>query len=317
MTAQPENPIEVMRGVVYAVRPERELCADLYLPAAGTQPAPVIVWLHGGGWRFGNRRQAPDLGRFFAARGYAMVAIDYRLSAQAIFPAAVEDVKAAIRWLKSVAADYRLDPARIGLWGSSAGGHLAALAAISRDDQFRDELFSDFTASVAAVACAYPPVDFLQMDAHRDPSGKPSDDVESIQLPPGMLSANADSLESLFLGAPIESRPDLVAAANPINYLTPAGTSHTIPPFLILHGLSDTAVPYHQSILLFDALAANGGTAELDLIEGLGHGFCNRNHLDDRAWNCDVRVAANGSVRGELATKFVMRSIGDWFDKNL
>src|SRR5580692_6078407 len=105
------------------------MLADVYLPDA-EPPLPVIIWLHGGGWRFGDRRLAPDLTRHFASRGFAMVSIEYRLSGQAVFPAPLEDVKAAVRWVRSAAERYGFDADHIGLWGSSAGGHLAALAAL-------------------------------------------------------------------------------------------------------------------------------------------------------------------------------------------
>ena len=263
--------------LVFASPGGNPLLADLYLPDGAPRPLPVIVWLHGGGWRVGDRRLAPDLGRFFAERGFAMASFDYRLSGDAIFPAAVEDVKTGIRWLRSVADVYSLDPARIGLWGSSSGGHLAAMAALSGPEAFQpaDSAWATMSSAVQAVVTGYAPGDFLQMDEHRDPLGRPSEDAESIQLPPGKRSADADSPESTFLGAPIATCPDLVRRASPLTYVKPGA-----PPFLIIHGQSDTAVPSHQSELLFHALAANGNDATLCLVEGLGHGFLNRNHFD-------------------------------------
>lgn len=302
-----ESEIEVTEGLVYAAPGGRELKLDLYRPRA-SGPCPVILWLHGGGWRFGNRRQAPPLRRYFAERGYAMASIDYRRSDEAVFPAAVEDVKFAIRWLKGAAATYGLDPDRIGLWGSSAGGHLAALATTSGPGVFEDAASGEPDSAVAAVIVAYAPSDFLQLDAYRDPEGKPSDDAESIQLPAGKRSRDPDSLESLFLGAPIETVPDTVRAANPITYVRPG-----LPPFLILHGTADTAVPAHQSLLLHDALITAGASATLGLIDGLGHGFLNRANLDDTPreilWDGpDGRGRRNGRP-------FTL--IGDWFDRYL
>lgn len=324
---------EVIRDQVYAVRPQRVLQADLYLPdaavavpaGAGTSPGsvqaadanrasgarrPAILWLHGGGWRFGDRRQCPSLERYYAQRGYVMVSIDYRRSQEALFPAAVEDVKTAARWLKSQAGRYGIDPDRIGLWGSSAGGHLAALAAISAEDRFRDTEYSPYSSSVAAVVDAYGPSDFLRMDAHRDPDGKPSDDLESIQLPPGKQSADADSLESLFLGAPIQTCPERVRAANPVTYVH----GH-VPPFLLLHGASDTAIPAHQSQLLYAALAAGGNDVTLGLVRGLGHGFLNRANLDEQEREIELTTAA-GSPPGVKRTR-VFEMIGEWFDHHL
>jgi len=282
MSAGLSGPYKISRvnDVIYASPGDKPLLADLYLPDlpnAAARQLPVIVWLHGGGWRFGDRKLGPDLGRFFAEQGFAMVSLDYRLSGEAIFPAAVIDVKTGVRWLRSVAASYSLDATRIGLWGSSSGGHLAALAALSGRGLFEDakSSYAAYSSAVQAVVEAYAPIDFLQMDEHRDPLDRPSDDPESIQLPPGKRSADADSLESLFLGAPIKTCPELVRQANPV-----AHVSSGAPPFLILHGLSDTAVPAHQSELLFQTLGSAGNDVTLCLVEGLGHGFLNRNHFD-------------------------------------
>jgi acetyl esterase/lipase len=254
------------------------LHADVYLPEDTGGPCPAIIWIHGGGWRSGNRELAPDLRRFFAARGFAMVAIDYRLSRAAVFPAQIEDVRTAIRWLRSVASSYRVDPTRIGLWGASAGGHLAALAGLAPVRCFRpaDAAYPDYDAAVQAVVVGYAPIDFLQLDAHRPPSGTRSEDPESLLLPdPDLPSTDAHSYESLLLGEPIATCPDRVRAANPIAY----GDGASVP-FLILHGLADTTVPPHQSELLYDALKARPTNVALALIDGLGHGFLNRTHLD-------------------------------------
>jgi acetyl esterase/lipase len=269
--------VEVIVDLVYASPHGRSLLLDLYVPQGISHPLPVIIWLHGGGWRIGNRKLAPDLTRYFAERGFAMASIDYRLSGEATFPAQVYDVKAAIRWLRAVADSYGLDREHIGLWGSSAGGHLAALVALTGNGVLDDErgAYPEQSCCVQAVVDGYGPTDFLQQDEHRDLLGAPSDDPESIQLPPGKRSADRDSFESLLLGAPIQTRPDLVRLANPITYVGPGA-----PPFLILHGLSDTAVPAHQSILLYEALAAAGNDVTLCLIKGLGHGFLNRNDFD-------------------------------------
>ena len=254
------------------------LHADVYLPEATGGLCPAILWIHGGGWRSGNRELGPDLRRYFAGLGFAMVAIDYRLSRATVFPAQIEDVRTAIRWLRSVAPGYGIDATRIGLWGASAGGHLAALAALAPLDCFRPPgaLYPDHGHAIQAVAIGYAPIDFLQLDAHRPPPGTRSEDPESLLLPgPDVRSADADSYESLLLGAPIGTCPDRVRAANPIAY--PGRPSA---PFLILHGLADTTVAPHQSVLLYDALRARRTTVALTLIDGLGHGFLNRTHLD-------------------------------------
>lgn len=271
--------VTIHRDLRYANPHGKQLLADLYLPKQDAARLPVIVWLHGGGWRLGDRRLAPDLQRYFAQAGFAMASIEYRLSGEAIFPAAVEDVKTAVRWLRASADTYGLDPARIGLWGSSSGGHLAALAALSGPGVFESPAseYSGYSSEVQAVMDGYGPVDFLEMDAQRTAAGVVSDDPESVKLPKDLRSNSADSFESLFLGAPITTCRDLVRQANPVTYARASA-----PPFLIMHGLADSAVPAKQSELLYEALAAHAGNeVTLGLITGLGHGFLNRNHLDD------------------------------------
>jgi acetyl esterase/lipase len=310
-------PVRAVRDLVYATRGERPLRADVFVAETGARRLPAINWVHGGGWRFGSRRVAPDLSRFFASRGFAMVAIDYRLTRDATFPAQIEDVKTAIRWVRHTAPHHGIDPHRIGLWGASAGGHLSAVAGLTGDQDFTPEgsLYAGVSSRVQAVVDGYGPTDFLQMDAHRPPPGTPSDDPETLPLPrPDMRSADPDSYESWLLGAPIESCPELVRAANPITYVH-AGA----PPFLILHGLSDMTIAPHQSELLYDALASHGNDATLCLIEGLGHGFLNRTHLDDRGpRQMLVRETGEaGAERRTSRTALVFSLIETFFRRSL
>ena len=150
-----------------------------------------------------------------------MIAVDYRHSGRAIFPAQIEDVKTAIRWVKHIADAYRIDGKRLGLWGASSGGHLAALAALTGDDRFTgdDALYREHSSAVQAVVEGYGPIDFLQMDAHRPPPGTHSEDPDSLLLPRlDMRSEDPDSYESLLLGAPIATCPQRVREANPATY---------------------------------------------------------------------------------------------------
>jgi acetyl esterase/lipase len=263
-----------IESIVYSSPGGGPLLADLYLPEEEQRPLPVIIWLHGGGWRFGDRRLGPDLARFFTERGFAMLSIDYRLSGTARFPAAIEDVKTAVRWVRAQGGEHGLDPSRIGLWGASAGGHLAALAALSGPGTFEgpESEYACLSSEVKAVSIGYPVVDFLQLDAHRAEMPELDVDPSSFTLPP---AADPDSFESRFLGAPILTVSELCRQANPVHYVREGA-----PPFLIVHGTADGAVPHMQSKLLFDALAEAGNHATLQLIEGLGHGFLNRNDWD-------------------------------------
>jgi acetyl esterase/lipase len=232
-------------GIEYAVIPGyRPLELDLYLPETG-EPAPVIVHVHGGGWRRGSRRHTlPALGAGFyerlAAEGFAVAAIDYRLSGEARFPAAVEDVAAAVGWVRDNATAYGLDASRVFLWGDSSGGHLALQSALTG-------------SKVQAVVAWFPVTDL---------AGLPSDIVDAGGVPdPG-----PDSREALFLGAPASSVPELARQASPVAHAS-AGT----PPILLMHGTSDDMVPAAQSIRLAEALGAAGATVELELVPGATH----------------------------------------------
>ena len=260
----------------YSFSPQHpDLRVDVFLPDSPAPAPPLIVYVHGGGWRLGDRKLCPDLKGFAARSGFAMASIDYRLSGEAIFPAQIEDLKTAIRWLRSNYESFGYDPSRFALWGSSAGGHLAALAATSGPGVF-EPADVDVSSAVSAVVDGYGPTDILQMDRQRETECAPLDDPESLELPPGARSADESSFESLLFGRSIAAVPTLVQQANPIAYVKPG-----LPPFLILHGLSDRAVPHSQSVLLYEALAAAGGEAQLALIPGIGHGFFNRPHIDD------------------------------------
>ena len=250
---------KIERDIVYARMGERKLLLDLYVPPTGPKPIPVIVWVHGGGWRGGSKGSGgmalPMLGR-----GFAVVDVGYRLSGEAIFPAQVQDCKAAVRWVRANAKKYGLDAHRIGAWGSSAGGHLVAFLGTAGDvKEFDTDANAEYSSAVQAVCDWFGPTDFLQMDKH--------------SLEGSRLIHNAPgSPESLLLGGPIQKEPyrTLAAKANPITYVT-----KNDPPFLIMHGDKDMLVPLHQSRLLYDALKKAGVDATLHVVEGAGHGLRN------------------------------------------
>jgi acetyl esterase/lipase len=191
-------------------------------------------------------------------RGYAVLDVGYRLSGEAIFPAQVEDCKAAVRWVRANAAKYQLNPNRIGAWGSSAGGHLVAFLGTSGDvKEFDTEANGQYSSRVQAVCDWFGPTDFLQMDEHS---------LEGSRL----IHDAPKSPESLLVGGPIQEEPyrSLANKANPITYVTKDD-----PPFLIMHGDKDMLVPHHQSELLYDALKKVGVEAELRIVKGAGHGL--------------------------------------------
>jgi len=241
MTAAVRRVPDIVYGEVPGYRP---LELDLYLPEAAG-PVPVIVHVHGGGWRRGSRRHPlPALGADFydrlAAQGFAVAAIDYRLSGEARFPAPLDDVRAAIGWAGDHGASYGLDAGRVFGWGDSAGGHLALLAALTG-------------APVRGVVAWFPVTDL---------AGLPSDVADAGGVPdPGPASR-----EALLLGAPAAAVPELARQASPV-----AHASAAAPPVLLMHGAADDLVPPAQSVRLAGALRGAGATVELELVPGATH----------------------------------------------
>jgi acetyl esterase/lipase len=296
-----QNSVTVRRDIKFALRLTGPLLLDLYLPAGvGT---PVVIWLHGGGWFTGDRTLAPDLCRYFADRGIAMASVEYRLSGAALFPAQLHDVRAAIRYLRTHAAQWHLDPRRIGVWGSSAGGHLAALAGLTGHLDRLDGEDESGDASVCAVAESYGPADLSESAA---------------QLPNG-----APSPETRLLGG----RPDALAAAaraaGPLHQVTPHA-----PPFQISHGTADTVVPHRHSERLHTALLAAGVDSELFLVDGYRHGFLNPagrieaglvEFFDDGRLESAGPAAARHFTAGltNEPTTFGFDDIGDFFVHHL
>jgi acetyl esterase/lipase len=266
---------KVLRGIPFA-HPEgaAELLLDLYLPAAAPQSAtqhsrawPAVVHYHGGGWRVGGRSSlgptVDSLGlspiEQLVEAGFVVASADYRLSSVATFPAQLLDAKAAVRWLRTHAADYKVDPERIYAWGDSAGGHLASLVGLTGGaGEYRghpDDLgdVGGVSDTVAAVAAWYPPTDLLRMGEQRLPDAV----------------ANADdpgSREALLLGARPAEAPERAAAASPATY-----AGNHAPPFFLAHGTADRFVPPAQSTTLAAALEAAGADIELLLIDGADH----------------------------------------------
>ena len=224
---------------------------DLYLPASQGRH-PLIIWIHGGAWQVGSKSE--DVPFEYVGRGYALASINYRLSQHGLFPAQIEDCKAAVRWLRANAARYNLDPHRFAAWGPSAGGHLAAMlgtAAGARQFDVGEHL--TVSSSVQAVVDYFGPTDFIQMDTHRVSGGQ----VHDV----------ADSPESQLVGGPIQDHPDRVALANPVTYVT-----SECPPFLIVHGELDPLVPHHQSELLGNALEQAEVPVTFYTVNGGRHG---------------------------------------------
>ena len=243
--------------IVYASIEGRDLVLDVYAPKSRlAELIPVVVWVHGGGWRGGSkdgiRRSVPIL-----SHGLGLVSVGYRLSGEAKFPAAIADVKAAIRWVRANASRYGFDPDRLGAWGSSAGGHLVALLGTAHEVAEWDSIHEEnagVSSRPTAVCNWFGPTDFLRMNDF-----------------PGRIDHDApDSPESLFIGVPIQENPDKTQRANPIRYVTPDD-----PPMLHMHGEKDGSVPYNQSELLHAALEKAGVESDLYMVKNADHGFRN------------------------------------------
>lgn len=269
----------------YARLDGRPLHLDLYLPAEGTAPYPLVIWVHGGSWSSGTKWPIPPACEGLLAEGFAVASINYRLTSQAgtwgshdvIFPAALHDTKGAIRFLRSRAATYNLDPERFGLFGGSAGGHLSALAATSAGDPDLEGTVGgnlDQSSAVQAVADYYGPTVILRL-------------MDDVTTPPGWTENHDahNSNASTFIGYnqpgqgigdikanidnPDPPYPQLLALldqTNPITYVDP-----TDPPFFIAHGTMDALIPLNQSTRLADALAAAGVPHQYLMVEGAGH----------------------------------------------
>jgi acetyl esterase/lipase len=238
------EPMDVERGIVFTEREGyRALELDLYRPGASDeQHRPLVVYVHGGGWRVSHRSRAPretrswDPGFFerLTDAGFAVAAPAYRFSGEARFPAQLDDVLAALRWLRDHAAELGVDADRTYLWGFSGGGALAALAGLVPG-----------APPVAGVVCAYAVTNLLALD-----------------------HGATDSFEAHLLGGPIGEHVELARSASAVSHVHPGA-----PPFLLQHGDRDTWVPCDQSVSLADALRAAGADVELDVVRGADHFF--------------------------------------------
>jgi acetyl esterase/lipase len=238
---------------------------DLYLPHDYPGPYPLLILVHGGAFMGGDKRGCvlypSTLATQALQQGYALASLNYRLSGEALFPACIQDVKTAVRWLRTHAAEYRLDTERFAAWGDSAGGYLVAILGISAGipelegaDQGNDKVSSQ----VQAVIDWYGPIDFLTMDIQLAELG--------LAPPPGEEHDGPDSPESRLMGFPIQEAPEKVQAANPMTYL---GRVLTPPPFLIFHGSRDHLIAVQQSQNLAAALLPYLGADRLILDDSM------------------------------------------------
>lgn len=269
LTVTPTRPaVQLVSDVVYAQVPDRgyankALAMDLLLPA-GEEAHPAIVVITGGGFINANKDNYIQQRMDLAEAGYAVASITYRVAPTSTFPQPVEDVKAAIRYLKQNAARFHIDPARVGVFGGSAGGYLAAMAGTTSGttDFDKGENLS-VTSDVAAVVDIYGVSELFTIGADY------SEEIQAYHRSPGATEALWVNGSAVFGGTDggVFATPEKTKAAIPMTYI-----SEKTPPFLIMHGTADTVVSPSQSRQLYDALRAKNIDATLYYVKDAAHG---------------------------------------------
>ncbi len=232
----------VQRDIEYGVVGGYSLKLDAYLPE-GDGPFPAVINIHGGGWRGGDKGGFRRKAASYAQSGVASFSINYRLSGVATYPAAVDDCRRAVRWIRAHAAEFNIDTDRMGVEGGSAGGHLSLMMALMEPDEL-DSAGPPISNWFRCVYAKNGPTDFTQAEMGSEPALK------------------------TFMGGQYADMPEAYREASPLTYV-----SADAPPVLMIHGTEDHTVPYAQSVLLKQALDEVGIHAELITLEGAGHGL--------------------------------------------
>jgi acetyl esterase/lipase len=248
----PPEPVRVEKDISYAETKNPRQTLDLYLPKQPkvASPLPVIVNIHGGAFRDGDKTMGvTEVLGLVSSGDYALVSIEYRLTGEAIWPAQIYDCKAAIRWVRANAKKHNLDPEKIGVIGESAGGYLSAMLGMTgADDGLEGDVgpYKGTSTKVRCVVDEFGPSDLLTMGGNHDAPGSP---------------------ESILVGGPLQKNKDQARAASPITYI-----SKNDPPFLILHGTADPKIPFSQSERFTKSLKKAGVECYFVPIKGAGHG---------------------------------------------
>ena len=241
--------VEFEKNVEYTNPDEQHLQMNIARPKTGTGPFPVVLCIHGGGFRAGSREGYNALCLKLAQQGFVAATASYRLAPNYQFPAAVHDVKAAVRWLRANARKYNLDPPRIGVTGSSAGGHLVQFLGVTAGvPEFEGSGGNpEQSSAVTCVVNVYGPSDFTKS------YGK---------------SVDAHEVLPLWFGGNLEQQRHKHIIGSPLPWVTPHAA-----PTLLIHGTEDKYVAYEQAIWMRDRLQTCGVEVELVTMEGAGHGF--------------------------------------------
>jgi acetyl esterase/lipase len=271
--AQTPDPTATHANLAYAsTRPQdgNGHLLDLYLPASQSAPAPVVIWTGGSAWLADSgKSRAGAVAAQLGSAGFAVAGVSIRSSSQVKFPGQLHDIKAAIRWLRLHADEYRLDAKRIAIMGDSSGGWTAAIAAVTGDvPELEGAVGSGGASSAVQAAVAFfPPTDFLAMDAWAVRRCEAGVGVIEAGRKGGFCHDAADSPESRLIGCALQGCPEKVRRADPARYISRAD-----PPMMILHGQSDPLVPHQQGEYLYQALNKACHDAIFISLPKAGHG---------------------------------------------
>jgi acetyl esterase/lipase len=250
--------IKLEKDIAYIPNGDDAQKLDIYLPETPSdKPQPLIVHIHGGGWRGGNKFPCPVAG--MVLKGYVVASVEYRFSQKAVFPAQIQDCQAAIRWLRANSTKYNIDPERVGVVGGSAGGHLSSLVGTSGGKKAFAPIGGNVSQSerVQAVCDIFGPADFTTVVQQAEADKNVKNIFE--------FNSPSDPYSSL-IGTRLDDKPK-AQAVSPVHYI-----SKDNPPFLILHGTHDALVPLAQSEQFAAALKAKGVEVWLQKLPGSGHG---------------------------------------------
>lgn len=268
------NSIRIVRDVPYAGTTNPAQTLDLLLPRtpATSDPLPIVMNIHGGAFKMGDKSGGlEDVIPLVASGHYAAASINYRLSGEAVWPAQIHDCKAAVRWVRANADSYHLDPRHIGVIGQSAGGHLVAMLGTTGGNESQEGTLGPHVGTDSRVQCVvdqFGPTELLTMGGTHD---------------------NLHSPEADLIGGPVQEHQDVARQASPITYVKP-----DLPPFLVIHGDQDTTVPFNQSERIAAALKQAKVDCTFIVVQGAGHGGFRNPELGVR-----IRTFFDKHLRGE------------------
>lgn len=243
---------KILKDIPYVKNGHQRQKFDLYLPKnyKSKKALPLVIWIHGGGWR---KLSKENFGRqtFLLKYGFAVASINYRLSIHEKFPAQIFDAKSAVRYIRKNAEKYHINPDKIGVWGSSAGGHLVSLLGVTNNlKEFEGDL--DTSSNVQAVCSWFGVSDMTQITITLKEKGDTKGTPNITKL----------------LGGTAQEKKELAYKSSPVNYVT-----KNAPPFLQMHGDLDNIVPIEESIILNNLLTNAGVASELVVVKGAKHAF--------------------------------------------